>query len=387
MAWQSLYWSMMSTGLFYMKHQSCVELGVQDKTTLTETCYRRALDALASSDFMAYTPSKPSAYSFHAHMLSVIQDSYLTTFKGTYNIVPAHAKTPLPVNCSEVMEEFQEAGKVQVLPLSIPTQTTYMILQVHLTSIKQRLHEDTYEAAGKRINVAERYQKVLQTDEDLAILRQQLPPWMKTKACPEDAAPFVRHQWRTFRISYAHMKLSIHRAFFCHSFTMKQFSYSHQACLDAARMLLLTYRDTAQASEFDSWTVPAHVISASLIITLDIVLRDNGDDFDPNVARSLADDKGLMLECLELVEATQSSLLVKRGLTLVSKLIADRERRSPTYSRFDGPEISKLVQEVEDALATEEAPPTAYNVTFEEYLDMMGNDLFAFMDDESCLLD
>ncbi|KAL6353960.1 hypothetical protein LRP88_12955 [Fusarium phalaenopsidis] len=324
MAWQSLYWSMMSTGLFYMKHQSCVELGVQDKTTLTETCYRRALDALASSDFMAVhsvhalqaiclivpcayalgdskriivllssatciaqlmrihvlgpTPSEPaSANSLMEHEIKkriwyflVIQDSYLTTFKGTYNIVPAHAKTPLPVNCSEVMEEFQEAGK---------------------------------------------------------------------------------------------------------------------ACLDAARMLLLTYRDTAQASEFDSWTVPAHVISASLIIALDIVLGDSGDDFDPNVARSFADDKGLMLECLELVAATQSSLLVKRGLTLVSKLLADRERRSPAYSRFDGPEISKLVQEVEDALATEEAPPTAYNVTFEEYLDMMGNDPFAFMDDESRLLD
>ncbi|KAL2678651.1 hypothetical protein Neosp_009402 [[Neocosmospora] mangrovei] len=339
-------------------------------------------------------PEPASANSLMEHEIKkriwyflVIQDSYLTTFKGTSNIVPAHAKTPLPVNCSEVMEEFQEAGKVQVLPLSTPTQTTYMILQVHLTSIKRRLHEGTYEAAGKTVNVAERYQKVLQTDQDLAILRQQLPPWMKTKTCPTDAAPFVRHQWRTFRISYAHMKLSIHRAFFCHSFTMKQFSYSHQACLDAARMLLLTYRDTAPASEFDSWTVPAHVISASLIVTLDIVLRDSGDDFDPNVARSLTDDKGLMLECLELVATTQSSLLVKRGLTLVSKLLADREQRIPTYSRFDGPEISKLVQEVEDALATEEVPPTAYNVTFEEYLDMMGDDLFSFMDHESCLLD
>lgn len=111
-------------------------------------------------------------------------------------MVPVHAKTPLPANCSEVMEEFQKAGEVQNLPLSIPTQTTYMILQVHLTGIKRRLHEDTYEAVGKRINVAERYQKVLQTDEDLAILRQQLPPWVKTKTCPTDAAPFVRHQWR-----------------------------------------------------------------------------------------------------------------------------------------------------------------------------------------------
>lgn len=89
-----------------------------------------------------------------------------------------------------------------------------------------------------------------------------------------------------------------------------------------------------------------------------------------------------MLECLELVEVTQSSLLVKRRLTLVSKLLADRERGSPAYSRLDGPEISKLVQEVEDALVTEEAPPTAYNVTFEEYLDMMGNDPFTFMDHE-----
>lgn len=120
---------------------------------------------------------------------------------------------------------------------------------------------------------------------------------------------------------------------------------------------------------------------------MDIVLRDSDDDFDPNDARSFADDESLMLECLELVAATQSSLLVRRGLTLVSKLLSDRERRSPTYSRFDGPEISKLVQEVEDALATEEAPPTAYNVTFKEYLDMMGKDPFAFMDHESCLLD
>lgn len=46
------------TGLFYMKHQSCVELGIQDKTTLTETCYRRALDAFASSDFMAVHSSE-----------------------------------------------------------------------------------------------------------------------------------------------------------------------------------------------------------------------------------------------------------------------------------------------------------------------------------------
>ncbi|KAJ9143381.1 hypothetical protein NKR23_g6631 [Pleurostoma richardsiae] len=433
-AWLSLYYALLSAGLYYMNEGHCQDLGIQNGHGLARSLYWRCIDILNSTDFLAVHSLHalqaiclllPCAHAFgdtkriivllssaaciaqimQLHLLGpdpsslcsiddaltreikkrvwyflVVQDSYLITFKKAYSICMSHTTTPLPANCSELVGELFDNGRLRTLPMSCATQSSYAIFQIKMTAIKRWLHDETCKSEAKQLVLADIYKKVLQADEDMNRLRQDLPAWMKSAPALEASrrdSDLVQGQRRTFRISFAHMRLSIHRAFFCRSFTEKQYCYSHVTCLKAARLLLQTYRGTAGEGVIDMWTVPAHVLSACIIVTLNLLLCDDTDEFEQPQDD---DDEYLMRECLALLRAAEKpNQLVRRGMVMIDRLLEQKEQRTSTYVSFSNDEIVKLIQEVEGIMRGDNEIATALNITFDEFLGFLDVDPLGYM--------
>ncbi|KAL1614318.1 hypothetical protein SLS56_012140 [Neofusicoccum ribis] len=393
--------------LYYMNEEHYQILGIGNGKSLSRIFYRKALDTLGSIDFMAIHsawrrdakriivllssanciaqmmqlhllgPNPTSPYSLEdvvdrevkkrVWSYLVIQDSYLITFKRAYSIYLGHATTPPPANCSEVAEEMEHD-----LPMSRPTQSSYMIFQTRMTGVKRWLHDQICQLEAKYLPLDEVYQKVLRADADMKKLHHDLPQWMKTISNAQ-SLDSARNQRINFRISFAHMKLSIHRAFFCRGFTDKRYWYSHVTCLGAARLLLQTFRESVGEGFVEIWTVPAHAISACIIITLNLLFIDDEDGFDCEVTHSASDDHQSMSECLRILNASdRPNQLVKRGMIMIDRLLQQKELRTSTYQSFNSEEVARLVKEVEDILRLDtQMLPSAVNSTFDELLGLL----------------
>jgi hypothetical protein len=299
-----------------------------------------------------------------------IQDTYLITFKKSYSIVMAHATTPRPSNCVDQENQSVYHGEAEDLPLSNPTQNTYMLLQLEITSICRTLYDENcqLETAGRPMD--ELFQKVLEADTKMIKIARSLPLWLRSGPSLEDASrttPFLQNLSRTFRITFAHMRISMHRSFFCRGVTDRRFFYSHTTCLESARSILKTYRHTAFLFENEIWTIPAHVISACIIVTLNILFfRDGGDDFALEPSQRVTDDQSLMEECLELLQhSRRSNHIVWRGTVMIRRLLSAGPLNAAGYTSLDGEETSRLAKEVEDLIRHESSAPEL-NVNLQE---------------------
>lgn len=311
----------------------------------------------------------------------VVQDSYLISFKSTYSISLFHAKSPPPANCSEIPDEsFEGNGGFQAHSLSTPTPTSYMLLQLKLTSIKRALFDATCPRYGRVLSLDEHYQSVQEADEQMNTLRRELPDWIKSSNGPDQfSSKMARDQWRAFRILYAHMKLSLHRTFFCLSFTKKEYCYSRIACMEAAHMILQTYIDTASGNNVvDIWTIPANVISSCITLTLNMLLTEAEDGLDMHHSRSMSEDRLSISRGLELLSTSApSNQLVKRGVILVKRLLDPDCRRnmSLSHTSFRTDEVVRLVGEVERLMQSEydDGLMAVLNLTFDELLELFVN--------------
>ena len=102
-------------------------------------------------------------------------------------------------------------------------------------------------------------------------------------------------------------------------------------------MILQIYQDTATMEAVESWTIPPHVISACIIITLNLLLSFDKDDFDVHLSLSNAEDERLMLRCLDLITATaEGNTLVKRGGILIRRILDQKGVHSLSRNSIGG---------------------------------------------------
>ncbi|KAK7211584.1 hypothetical protein V2G26_018762 [Clonostachys chloroleuca] len=425
--WCALYYATMSVGFYYMAKDIEQRHNIDDALSLAKFFYRKALNSLQEIDFMA-NPSLhalqaicmfvPCGYAFgdtrrmitllssacciaqlmQLHNLEerppgeqtaeyamqhelkkrvwaflVIQDSYLVSFKHTYSIQLNHSQTPPPLNCSESLDDLVVNSQLNTLSAEQPTQTSYMLLQLKLTNLKRELFDEISSCAN--ISPEMQFNMVLQTDEKMIALRRDLPSWMKSESLPTQAPIFVQSQWRTFRISYTHMIMSIHRTFFCLSFSDKKYYYSQVACLSASHMLLKTYLDTVGCGLVESWTIPANLLSSCIFLSLNLFLSGCNDGFDPHVSKSHFEDRETILQALQHIETSGPfNQMVKRGGIIVRRLLETKhEERSPGVS-FTSDEITALVREVENTMQEDDSEAMGiFNLTFDEFLDFSVN--------------
>lgn len=284
-----------------------------------------------------------------------IQDHYLVTFKRSYSIVMAHSKTPAPNNCSE-----EDLGTS--LPNDWFTQSTYQLLQLDMTNIARTLFDTIANLERIGSGPAEIFEKILEADTSMTRLAQDMRYWLKAPPRASGATPdrytdstetVVENVRRTMRISFCHMRLAMHRSFFCRSLADKRFHYSYSTCLDSARAILHETRQSrSKKFETDCWTIPAHIISACIIVMLKTVFAQCM--VVDELSSQGAQDQALMEECLDgLRPLRERNKIVERGMTLIQRLMDSKYDAERRYTALDAEEMVRLVHEVEEKISIE----------------------------------
>ncbi|CAK7235934.1 hypothetical protein SEUCBS140593_009449 [Sporothrix eucalyptigena] len=277
------------------------------------------------------------------------QDWYLIASKKAYSIVPEHNTTPVPANCREdfedVVVEENNAKPMQDRPLSVQTQSTYMIFLYRLTSIYRGLF-DRLSAVHARTNnkanvVSDSFDHVLAADSRLEAAMGEIEDVSRGSS---SAA-----QWRALVITSWHQRVMIHRTFFCRSFQDKRYHYSRFVCLAAARKILRSYLETTSAVVTEIWSIPTHAISGCIILTLHALFTTEKYTLEKS-------DVDLVQGCLAVLRARpRPNSIVDRGIRIIQHLLknttltatepASAQKRS--YRRLDPNEISQLARDID----------------------------------------
>jgi hypothetical protein len=107
------------------------------------------------------------------------QDWYLIASKRSYFISPNHMTTALPLNCSEDDMGTISEGAFLDLPLSTPTQSTYMIYLYKFTRLFQSLHDKLSSLEMKGGTVSDLFDEVLKADERIVHITREMPDWTR----------------------------------------------------------------------------------------------------------------------------------------------------------------------------------------------------------------
>lgn len=262
------------------------------------------------------------------------------------------------MNCHEDEHLIAHGGNMVELPLARPTQSTYMLLDYATTKILRELFDGVCRSKEEGNGIEKLFSHVLEADDKLKEFGKKLPQWLRADGPVHATASgteshLIANIRRTFRINYAHKRIWIHRMFFCRGISDRRYYYSHLTCLESARAILLYYQETALCGAVDIWTIPANVMSACIMVTLNILFFKDTDDFMAGRHDSGHEDKAAMYRCLDLLEQDGSYFknhIVRRGRAIIGKLL-DRQTDHGTLQDAD---VGRLVQEVESLLQQEQ---------------------------------
>ncbi|KAH8900421.1 hypothetical protein GQ53DRAFT_675121 [Thozetella sp. PMI_491] len=399
-AWFSLYCAVLCTGVYYMATDHHRDIGLQDGYGVAKELYRIATEAITKSDFMivqsihslqAIAIILLCAHSFgderrmsvllscatniaqsHSHRLHTqhtdasarltfkeladrevhrrvwcflcTQDWYRIGSRKSYSIFPGHASYPAPANCPEDFDDAVQEGSFCDLPLSVQTQSTYMLFLFRFTSQYRDLFDRLCAINARGGSVAESFEEILATDSRLeALMNEVTGEAQKIQEASEAGANgrlgHLVAQRRALVIASWHQRLMVHRSFFCRSFQDKRYHYSRFVSLAAARSILRAYIDPSRSqATTEIWTIPAHVISSCIIMTLNSLFTAEKQ----TVERS---DMDLMHQCLDLLEASERpSSIVERGSQIIRHLLSQEAKSR--FKTLDTDEISQLATRI-----------------------------------------
>ena len=272
------------------------------------------------------------------------QDWYLIASKKAYSIVPEQNTTPVPANCREDFDDAVAAvtGRppMQDCPLSVQTQSTYMIFLFRLTSIYRGLFDElraVQARAGQDADnnasgvVSACFDHVLAADRRLEAAMGEIDEFSRG-GTPSSA------QWRALVITSWHQRVMIHRSFFCRSFQDKRYHYSRFVCLAAARKILRSYLDTTAAAtaaavapapdtaDIEIWSIPTHAISGCIILTLHALFTTEKYTLEKS-------DVDLVHSCLAVLRARpRPNSIVDRGIRIIQHLLHTTTAATATTS-------------------------------------------------------
>ncbi|KIW00359.1 uncharacterized protein PV09_08072 [Verruconis gallopava] len=408
-AWLVLYYAVLSLSFMYMGKERADRIGLPDLHLLSQSFYELALESMHAAELatsnsihllQAICVILPCCHAFGdgkriivllamanaaAQMMNLhrlepsqqrswtmpeiidreikkrvwcflcIQDHYLTTFKRSYSIVMAHCTTPPPANC------FEEDVAAEV-PVEWFTQCTYQRLLFDMTNIARALFDNVASLEKQNCDMSEIFEKVLEADTNMNRLAWDMRYWLRAQSTEgsgiqvyntESAGAVIENVRRTMRISFCHKRIAIHRSFFCRSLADRRFHYSYSTCLDSARTILQEVTQSCtKPFEIDCWTIPAHAISACIIIMLKTVFS-RCFIMDELSAQS-TQDQDLMENCLNILRPLKDrNKIVERGMTMIQRLIDSKYEPERTYTALDSEEMARLVREVEEKISAE----------------------------------
>ncbi|KAI6091566.1 hypothetical protein F4821DRAFT_187866 [Hypoxylon rubiginosum] len=296
------------------------------------------------------------------------QDWYLIASKKSYSIFPSHGTFLSPANCREDFDDATETGDFQDLPLTIQTQSTYMIFLFKLTSQYRGLFDQLSSIHANDGSVADCFDAVLSADSRLEAIMGEIEQYL-TETRP-NGSQCLHAQRRALIIASWHQRVMIHRSFFCRSFQDRRYHYSRFICLAAARNIIRTYLDRAHASDVtEIWSIPAHAISSCIIITLDSLFSAEKYTLEKS-------DVDLMHQALALLkDSSRPNSIVDRGVLIVEYLLNQGPQRR--FRKLDPQEISQLARDIDTT-----ASDGHHNETFNEGHNFFESVNSAFDDDE-----
>lgn len=300
------------------------------------------------------------------------QDWYLIASKKAYSIVPEHSTTPVPANCREDFDDVISAGagsgglapSLKDHPLSVQTQSTYMIFLFRLTSIYRSLFDQLCAVHARGGSVADCFDHVLAADSRLEAAMGEIEEFSElSRGDPSDttSSRFRAAQWRALVITSWHQRVMIHRTFFCRSFQDKRYHYSRFVCLAAARKILRSYLDTSSSEGPDTtspeiWSIPTHAISGCIILTLHALFTAEKYTLEKS-------DLDLVQSCLAILRARpRPNSIVDRGIQIIQHLLhpsglpvpsrppphnPSQTNQTRRYRRLDLHEISQLARDID----------------------------------------
>lgn len=272
------------------------------------------------------------------------QDWYLIASKKSYSIVPGHGTALAPANGREDFDDVIENGTFEDLPLSMQTQSTYMIFLFRLTSLYRALFDQLSAIHARDGSVGDCFDAVLAADSQLEAIMGEI------EQCRAEArAARARHlpaQWRALVIASWHKRVMIHRSFFCRSFQDRRYHYSRFVSLAAARNIIRAYLDTSTAQGItEIWSIPTHAISACIIITLNSLFSAEKHTLEES-------DVDLMHQCLALLrDLPRPNSIVDRGVQIIQYLLNQGPQQR--FRKLDPHEISQLARDIDTTTTTQ----------------------------------
>ncbi|KAI1609303.1 hypothetical protein EDD36DRAFT_66452 [Exophiala viscosa] len=271
-----------------------------------------------------------------------VQDWMSLPFHDSNNIKPLHFTTTKPSSRDHLT--------MNPIPPTFPTYISYGNYLFEIAKLMVS-HHDAMLGATTQFT---RYEHVLEYDARMRTLATQGMPRYFHVVEPIDPSwpewvPWAR---RSLTICFAHKIIMIHRAFIRQSFINPAYSITRMTCLAAAKTIL---NEAKQIKDLDGptiWIDKAFCVAAAVILCLDIFHRPESD-------AEYNSHKTLVTDCIDLLQTFDTSIVAVRGSSLLSALIADRDR---LRSNLTWPPESIKTSDVFKSLMTGTNSPTGPEV-------------------------
>ncbi|KAH6664576.1 hypothetical protein B0J14DRAFT_681677 [Halenospora varia] len=281
-----------------------------------------------------------------------IQDWFMIPFGNAFSIYPTHCTTSLPANCDGIAGGLPPpTNEFLPLPMDFPTHMSYNLIMYQVADGYRSFFEGSCRVAPEdgRSALRDIYDEVLSADGKLKAVIKSLPPYLQRDSVGNHEFPLnIMWQRRSFGISMAHKTTMIHRSFFLRSLTDKWYTYTRITCVESARRILEDYHTSSTWDmPNDIWTVVAHVVSASIVLLLSMIISEDAPASETN------HDRQLIGSCLSiLVKSSTASSISARGIGLIKILLEHEQNATPGSDKtLDLRQIAARLQGDESAAA------------------------------------
>ncbi|RDW72776.1 uncharacterized protein DSM5745_07948 [Aspergillus mulundensis] len=239
-----------------------------------------------------------------------IQDWFSIPFSESYLIHLLDFNTGTPINCKE--------DDMVPLPDEVPTSVTYYRVLYQVARLMPWLQDDM----AKLNTLYTKYEHVLRYDAQMRTLVSKVVPLFLKNAPLHPSwpcyVPWARH---CLIISLAHKIIMVYRKFLWPSFTNLAFSFTLKTCIAASKTILRECKQVAEEEGPILWIYHAFAVAASIILCLDLL-------FQPPLDAEHHGHRELVEDTIAILSRSNSSMIAKRGLTILRLLSRAEEGQS-----------------------------------------------------------
>lgn len=236
--------------------------------------------------------------------------------EGTYSIQPRHIATRLPRHIEE--EDLMTKGPTFERPLSVPTDSSYLIQRIRLAEISRKTIDVMPLGAWGSNDI--RYEDILALDLEFERFERELPPFFQntTEASQRWKDVYARRpsilvQKYTVNIISQNRRCKLHQPWLVRGFADPTYARSRDVCLTSARTVIaiskqLDSEKIIAASLLSMSGVHHHMFFAAVALVMDLCFnKTEGEDETARRAE-------VMDACHRLGQAKDRSPVAKKFL-------------------------------------------------------------------------